>query len=150
MINAARQRDIPVVVDPKGADYTRYSGASIVTPNLKEFQQAGGETESEETIRISAQRLLEQFNLDELLVTRSEKGMSWFSRQGEELHDQAVSQEVFDVSGAGDTVAAVLSVGMAANHLNNMELYLLATEKTLLMSLSNQRTSIKRKKEIVF
>lgn len=114
MISMARRTGVAVVVDPKGGDYERYRGASIVTPNLKEFEQAGGDTISEETLERSAFDMIERFGFGGLLVTRSEKGMTLFTEVGQRVHSPARAREVYDVSGAGDTVAAVFGVGFAA------------------------------------
>jgi rfaE bifunctional protein kinase chain/domain len=113
MIVAAKSKSIPIVVDPKGGDYSRYRGATVVTPNLKEFQQAGGEVRDTQSMQSSAVDIMIEHDFDELLLTRSEKGMTWFSRDGDMVHSPAVAREVFDVSGAGDTVAAVFGVGIA-------------------------------------
>ncbi len=114
IIAAAREQSRFVVVDPKGADYSRYHGASLVTPNLKEFQQAGGDPGSEESMRTSAQAMVERHNLGGLLVTRSDRGMTYYGSDGQVVHSPARAREVYDVSGAGDTVAAVVGAGLAA------------------------------------
>ncbi|KAA3632593.1 MAG: hypothetical protein DWQ08_03260 [Proteobacteria bacterium] len=114
MISMARAAGVAVVVDPKGDDYHRYRGADIVTPNLKEFVLAGGDDASEERIETSAYELVQRFDLGAVLVTRSEKGMTLFTRENQRIHSPALAREVFDVSGAGDTVAAVVGVGLAA------------------------------------
>src|SRR5690606_22120759 len=113
MIELARAAGVPVVVDPKGGDYSRYRGAAMITPNLREFEQAGGVIESEETLQSSAEELIRRFDLGGILVTRSEQGMTLFTG-GRRIHGAALAREVFDVSGAGDTVVAVIGVGMAA------------------------------------
>lgn len=114
MIRLARDAGKSVVVDPKGNDYSRYRGATVVTPNLKEFEHAGGETQSEERMERSAMELVHRFELGALLVTRSEKGMTLYTADNRRIHSPARAREVFDVSGAGDTVAAVVGVGIAA------------------------------------
>lgn len=109
LIQAARQAKVLVLVDPKGADYIRYHGASLVTPNRSEMQQAVGVWRDEEDLRSKAQALREGLSLEALLVTRSEQGMTLFTDAGRD-HVDAQAHEVFDVSGAGDTVLATLAV----------------------------------------
>lgn len=113
LIELARKKGLPILVDPKGTDYRRYRGASLVTPNRSEMQQAVGAWSSEQELTDRAQVLREQLSLDALLVTRSEQGMTLFTGQGRE-HVEAQAHEVFDVSGAGDTVLATLAVMRAA------------------------------------
>lgn len=108
MIQLARAAGKIVLVDPKGDDFTPYRGASILTPNRSELQQVVGGWKSEEQLLEKAQKLREELNLDALLLTRSEEGMSLFT-QDEVLHVHADAREVFDVSGAGDTVIATLA-----------------------------------------
>lgn len=115
IIAAGRAAGVPVVVDPKGADYGKYSGATIITPNRKEAEQASGVMITDETsLKAAADKLLEQLDLSALLITRSEAGMSLFRENGATLHIPTVAREVYDVSGAGDTVLALLSLGIAA------------------------------------
>lgn len=113
LIQLARQKGVPVLVDPKGTDYQRYRGATLVTPNRSEMQQAVGAWDSEQSLTQRAQSLREQLDLEALLVTRSEQGMTLFTEQGRN-HVDAQAHEVFDVSGAGDTVLATLAVMRAA------------------------------------
>lgn len=113
MISAARAAGKAVLVDPKGSDYSRYAGASVITPNRAELQQVVGAWSSEAALRDKAQALRESLQLGALLVTRSEEGMSLFDAQGE-LHVSAQAREVFDVTGAGDTVIATLAALVAA------------------------------------
>lgn len=113
LIALAQKKGLPILVDPKGTDYQRYRGASLVTPNRSEMQQAVGVWGSEQALTDRAQALREQLELDALLVTRSEQGMTLFTGQGRE-HVEAQAHEVFDVSGAGDTVLATLAVMRAA------------------------------------
>lgn len=112
LIAQARRAGIPVLVDPKGDDYTRYRGATLVTPNRSEMQQAVGRWNSESELTDRAQRLRADLDLEALLVTRSEQGMTLFTDEGRE-HIDAQAHEVFDVSGAGDTVLATLAVSRA-------------------------------------
>lgn len=113
MIARARAAGLPVLVDPKGDDYDRYRGASLVTPNRLEMQEAVGRWTSEEALNERAQNLRRKLDLEALLVTRSEQGMTLFTASGRD-HVDAQAQEVFDVSGAGDTVLATLAVTRAA------------------------------------
>jgi rfaE bifunctional protein kinase chain/domain len=113
MIAAARRLGKPVLVDPKGDDFTRYRGATALTPNRAEFRQVAGGWSSEIELRRKAERLRRNLGLDVLLVTRSEEGMTLFER-GQHLHVPAQAREVFDVSGAGDTVIATLGVKLAS------------------------------------
>ena len=109
LIAAAREIGVPTLVDPKGFDYSRYQGASLVTPNRAEMQLAVGHWTDEDDLDQRAQALRTQLSLEALLVTRSEQGMSLFVEDAR--HDVAAqAQEVFDVSGAGDTVLATLAV----------------------------------------
>lgn len=109
LIGKARELGLPTLVDPKGVDYSRYRGASLVTPNRSEMQQAVGQWRGEEDLAARAQQLREQLALQALLVTRSEQGMTLFMDDACH-HVDAQAHEVFDVSGAGDTVLATLAV----------------------------------------
>jgi len=113
MIERARGAGKPVLVDPKGEDWTKYRGATLVTPNRSEFREIAGRWRDEYEMAVKAQTLRAELNLDALLVTRSEEGMSLYTAQGAE-HIPAVAREVYDVSGAGDTVIATLGVLMGA------------------------------------
>lgn len=112
LIQSARAAGVPVLVDPKGDHYDIYRGATLVTPNRSEMQQAVGRWTSEEDLAARAQRLRSDLALEALLVTRSEQGMTLFTNEGSE-HVDAQAHEVFDVSGAGDTVLATLAVTRA-------------------------------------
>ena len=112
LVSLARHAGIPVLVDPKGDDYSRYRGATLVTPNRAEMQQAVGRWNSEAELTERAQRLRADLDLEALLVTRSEQGMTLFTDAGRD-HIDAQAHEVFDVSGAGDTVLATLAVSRA-------------------------------------
>ncbi len=106
--------NIPVLVDPKGTDYLKYLGATCLTPNRKEAEAASGIAIKDETsLNLAAATIMRQINLDNLLITRSEEGMSLFCRNGEIVHIPTVAREVFDVTGAGDTVLALLAFGLA-------------------------------------
>ncbi len=112
MIRLARAAGKPVLVDPKGEDYARYRGATVLTPNRSEFREVAGGWKSAEELNSKAERLRTELQLEALLVTRSEEGMSLY-REHEILHVPTQSREVFDVSGAGDTVIATLAVMLA-------------------------------------
>jgi rfaE bifunctional protein kinase chain/domain len=113
MIEIAREQGKTVLVDPKGDDYLRYRGASIVTPNRSELREVVGRWKNEEELTAKAQDLREKLQLRALLVTRSEEGMTLY-QQGKVRHEPARAREVFDVSGAGDTVIATLGVMLGA------------------------------------
>ena len=108
MIAHARAQGKPILVDPKGTDYSRYKNANVITPNRAELQQVIGEWASEEDLTAKVQQLRTQLHLDAVLLTRSEEGMTLFDAQGQ-LHVSAQAREVFDVTGAGDTVIATLA-----------------------------------------
>jgi D-beta-D-heptose 7-phosphate kinase / D-beta-D-heptose 1-phosphate adenosyltransferase len=111
---AGRDLGIPVVVDPKGNDYGKYRGATLLTPNRKEAEIASGVAISDlATLEQAAAGLLSDLGLDALLITRSEAGMSLFPAGGDAFHIPTVAREVYDVTGAGDTVISVLSLGLA-------------------------------------
>jgi rfaE bifunctional protein kinase chain/domain len=113
MIGMARSASKPILVDPKGDDYSRYAGATVVTPNRAELREVVGRWRDEADLAERAQQLRRSLNLQALLLTRSEEGMTLFTDDGE-WSVPAHSREVFDVSGAGDTVIAVLAVMLAA------------------------------------
>lgn len=114
LIEAAREAGIPVLVDPKGTDFQRYSGASLITPNLVEFEAVAGACEAEAGIVERGRNLLEAIAIDSLLVTRGENGMSLLQRDQKPLHLPTQAREVYDVTGAGDTVISVLAASLAA------------------------------------
>ena len=113
MIQLARAAGKVVLVDPKGDDYSAYRGATIITPNRSEMREVVGRWRDEADLERRATELRERLELGALLVTRSEEGMSLFLPD-RTIHEKAVAREVFDVSGAGDTVIATLAV-MAAH-----------------------------------
>ena len=127
MIKIARNRSIPVIVDPKGTDYSRYKGASLITPNMKEFKAVVGDCGSEEEFSRKAKALKAELELDSLLVTRSEKGMSLFSSDDTQLDSPAAALEVYDVSGAGDTVISLMALATVAGFANEYKLTLANT-----------------------
>ncbi len=112
MIRSARAAGKPVLVDPKGEDYSRYAGATLLTPNRSELRQVVGRWASEEELAEKAQQLRARLALEALLVTRSEDGMTLFGASGS-VHEPALAREVYDVSGAGDTVIATMAVMLA-------------------------------------
>lgn len=114
LIQQARTAGKPVLVDPKGRDFSIYAGASVVTPNFSEFEVVVGPCAGEDQIVQRGTALMDEHNIDALVITRSEKGMTLLQRGMEPLHIPAQAQEVFDVTGAGDTVIAVLAAGMGA------------------------------------
>jgi D-glycero-beta-D-manno-heptose-7-phosphate kinase len=113
MIKGARAAGKAVLVDPKGSDYSRYAGATVITPNRAELQQVVGAWRSDDELRDKAQKLRAALEIDALLVTLGEDGMTLFDAQGES-HTQTQAREVFDVTGAGDTVIATLAALVAA------------------------------------
>ncbi|MEP7062804.1 MAG: D-glycero-beta-D-manno-heptose-7-phosphate kinase [Betaproteobacteria bacterium] len=113
MITLARAAGTPVLVDPKGDDWTRYRGATLLTPNRGEFREVAGRWRDDADFARRARELMQELELAALLVTRSEEGMSLFTAT-DALHIPAEAREVFDVTGAGDTVIATLAVLMAA------------------------------------
>lgn len=104
----------PVFIDPKGSDFKRYSGATLITPNMSEFEQVVGPCKDEAELLTKGFELLNTIGLDALLVTRSEKGMTLFQKGEQPVHLAATAREVYDVTGAGDTVISVLAAAYAA------------------------------------
>lgn len=113
LIQLAKQAGKAVVVDPKHTDFSVYQGATVITPNKAEFAQAAGEWSSEEELIGNGRQLMQQCELDNLLITRSEQGMTLLSGHAEPQNLPTRAREVFDVTGAGDTVVAVLAAAMA-------------------------------------
>jgi rfaE bifunctional protein kinase chain/domain len=113
MIRAAREAGKTVMVDPKGDDFSPYAGATILTPNKSELKRIVGSWKTEEQLTAKAQGLREELGLDALLLTRSEEGMSLYTA-AEVLHVHADAREVYDVSGAGDTVIATMAAMLGA------------------------------------
>jgi D-beta-D-heptose 7-phosphate kinase/D-beta-D-heptose 1-phosphate adenosyltransferase len=113
LFEACRKAGVPVLVDPKGNDYSKYRGATLLTPNLKEASQATGiEIVDEKSLLSAGRKLMGGLGLEALVLTRSEQGMTVFKRKGE-VHLPTVAREVYDVTGAGDTVLALFGLGVA-------------------------------------
>ena len=113
MIATARAAGKPILIDPKGSDYSRYQSGTVITPNRAELQQVVGGWNSEEELRSKAQALRAKLQLQAVLLTRSEEGMTLYDDQGD-LTVSAQAREVFDVTGAGDTVIATMAALVAA------------------------------------
>ena len=113
LIAELRKSGLPVLVDPKGTDFGRYKGATLLTPNMSEFETVVGSCHSEDEVVERAVRLLDELSLDALLVTRSEKGMTLFQAGKDPVYYAANAKAVFDVTGAGDTVIATLASALA-------------------------------------
>ena len=116
MIQLARAAKVPVLIDPKGSDFERYRGATLLTPNLSEFEAVVGHCKDEAELVERGMKLVADFELSALLVTRSEHGMTLLQPGVEPLHLPTRAQEVFDVTGAGDTVIGVLAASLAAGN----------------------------------
>ena len=114
LITLARAAGKPVLIDPKALDFSRYRGATLITPNMAEFELVAGRCDSEQALIEKGNRLLEQYDLEALLVTRGEHGMTLLRRDSPEFHLPTQAREVFDVTGAGDTVISVLAAALAA------------------------------------
>lgn len=113
IIESAQKAGKPVLVDPKGDDWERYRGATLMTPNLSEFRQVAGNWLDEAGLNARAQGIRSRFDIQALLLTRGEDGMTLFDAQGAH-HQPAEAHEVYDVTGAGDTVIATMAVALAA------------------------------------
>lgn len=114
LISACAAADMPVLVDPKGSDFSKYRGATVLTPNQSEFLAVVGSCDNESDFLASGTQLCADLELDALLVTRGAAGMSLFQTDREPVSLQAQAREVFDVTGAGDTVIATLAASLAA------------------------------------
>lgn len=126
-IQLAKNKNIPILIDPKGKDFSRYEGATLLTPNLREFELVVGKTENDDHIVEKGLRALELHNLTALLVTRGKHGATLIQKDAAALHIPTRALEVYDVTGAGDTVIATLAASLAcgvslpeATHLANM------------------------------
>ncbi len=114
LIALAKERGVPVLADPKGKDFSIYRGATLITPNMTEFEAVVGHCSSEQMLVEKGMALVEELQLDAMLVTRSEQGMTLLRRGEPALHMPARAREVFDVTGAGDTVISTLAAALAA------------------------------------
>jgi D-beta-D-heptose 7-phosphate kinase/D-beta-D-heptose 1-phosphate adenosyltransferase len=114
LIQSARKAGTPVLVDPKGTDFTPYRGATLITPNLSEFEAVVGPCETDEELIAKGKALIEEIDLTALLVTRSEKGMTLIQRDKETFTLPTRAREVYDVTGAGDTVISTMATALAA------------------------------------
>jgi len=113
MMARARAAAVPILIDPKGSDYARYQGATVITPNRAELQQVIGNWQDETELQAKVHALRQQHNIEALLLTRSEEGMTLFDDLGQ-VSVSAQAREVFDVTGAGDTVIATMATMVAA------------------------------------
>jgi len=114
LIELCNQNNVPVLVDPKGNDFEKYAGASLITPNLSEFEAVAGGCATEDDLVAKANALSEKYDIEALLVTRSEHGMSLMQRGYDPVHLPTQAREVFDVTGAGDTVISTLAASLGA------------------------------------
>lgn len=114
LIQKARAAKVPVFIDPKGADFERYRGATLLTPNMAEFEHVVGKVKSDQELVDKGLALIEEFDLEALLVTRSEHGMTLLRRGQKAFHLPTLAKEVYDVTGAGDTVISVLAASVSA------------------------------------
>lgn len=114
MIEAAVAVDKPVIVDPKGSEYSRYANASIITPNLREFESVVGSSADEAELNDKATALINELALGSLLITKSEHGMTLYFGDGSNIDYGAAGRDVYDVSGAGDTVISACALSLAA------------------------------------
>lgn len=114
-IRVSNEKGKPVLVDPKGKDYTKYSGASLLTPNKREAGEAASlENNDKEIVAKAGKKLMSELSIGALLVTQGEDGMTLFAKDAEPLHLGSLAREVYDVTGAGDTVIATLGVAVGA------------------------------------
>ena len=116
MIGLAREAGVPVLIDPKGTDFERYRGATLLTPNLSEFEAVAGKCQDEAQLVERGMKIIADYDLSALLVTRSEQGMTLLQPGKAPLHMPTQAQEVYDVTGAGDTVIGVLAATLAAGN----------------------------------
>ena len=114
MVALAKANNKPVVIDPKGTDFSRYKGATLITPNLSEFEAVVGLCADDDDIEQKGEALRSELDLQALLITRSERGMTLIRENHKPLHIPTRAQEVYDVTGAGDTVISVMAAALAA------------------------------------
>ncbi|MDC9580093.1 bifunctional D-glycero-beta-D-manno-heptose-7-phosphate kinase/D-glycero-beta-D-manno-heptose 1-phosphate adenylyltransferase HldE [Xenorhabdus sp. PR6a] len=124
MIQLANEANVPVLIDPKGSDFNRYRGATLLTPNMSEFEAVVGHCKDDDDLVQKGTKLVQDLQLQALLITRSERGMSLLRVGQPPLHLPTQAQEVFDVTGAGDTVIGVLATALAAGKPLNEACYL--------------------------
>jgi len=130
-IALAKAANIPVLVDPKTCDFSRYRGATLLTPNYEEFTAVVGGCNTDEEMVLKAQQLLCTYHIDALLITRGARGMTLVNKDGSTYHLPALAHEVYDVTGAGDTVIAVLAAALATG-----------ADNAYAMSLANTAASV--------
>ncbi|OAJ33529.1 bifunctional D-glycero-beta-D-manno-heptose-7-phosphate kinase/D-glycero-beta-D-manno-heptose 1-phosphate adenylyltransferase HldE [Piscirickettsia salmonis] len=116
LIKKAKKANKPILIDPKGTDFDRYQHATVITPNFKEFVAVVGPVNSNEELVEKATTLIQRLDIEALLITRGESGMSLIKKQGRAIHIPTRAQEVFDVTGAGDTVIASLGLALATGY----------------------------------
>ncbi|MDC9604732.1 bifunctional D-glycero-beta-D-manno-heptose-7-phosphate kinase/D-glycero-beta-D-manno-heptose 1-phosphate adenylyltransferase HldE [Xenorhabdus griffiniae] len=124
MIKLANEANVPVLIDPKGSNFSRYRGATLLTPNMSEFEAVVGHCKDNDDLVQKGMKLVQDLDLKALLITRSERGMSLLQVGQPPLHLPTQAQEVFDVTGAGDTVIGVLATALAAGKPLNEACYL--------------------------
>ncbi|WP_097032611.1 bifunctional D-glycero-beta-D-manno-heptose-7-phosphate kinase/D-glycero-beta-D-manno-heptose 1-phosphate adenylyltransferase HldE [Sodalis endosymbiont of Henestaris halophilus] len=116
IITLAQVAGVPVLVDPKGTDFSRYQGATLLTPNISEFEAVAGACKNEETLVSRGMKIIADYRLSALLITRAEQGMTLICPGKYPLNIPTQAQEVYDVTGAGDTVIGVLAAALAAGN----------------------------------
>ena len=114
LIELCNKNDVPVLVDPKGSDFEKYAGANLITPNLSEFEAVAGFCKTEDDLVARANEISVENNIEAFLVTRSEHGMSLMQQDYEPVHLPTQAREVFDVTGAGDTVISTMAAALGA------------------------------------
>nr|WP_244670074.1 PfkB family carbohydrate kinase [Coxiella endosymbiont of Amblyomma nuttalli] len=114
LIKEARNKGLPVLVDPKATDFTRYEGATLLTPNLKEFEAVTGCCKTEQEIESKARVLIQRHHFEAILITRGTHGMLLIQKDKAAVNLTAYTREVYDVTGAGDTVISVIAASLAA------------------------------------
>lgn len=115
MISIAKKAKKKILIDPKGSDFTKYKGATLVKPNLKEFELIVGKCKEQKDLILKGKKLLKQLKLEYLMITQGSKGMTLIRASNRTSHESAISKEVYDVTGAGDTVIATIAAGIGSN-----------------------------------
>ena len=133
LIKYANDKNIPILVDPKSKDFDCYKNATILTPNEKEFEEVVGICETDNVLTEKGEALLKNLNLEALLITRGKKGMTLIQKNKSAIHLNAMTHEVFDVTGAGDTVIAVLGAAIANNQSVDVATMLANTAASLVV-----------------